>query len=192
MDYYDWLEGAVSCPSCGWKGAGRDLSLSEMFEGGAEYVCPMCSHEFGFRAFPTADEVRRDPRADPLDKMALGIREERLARHEATKLVSPVQLPALDPAPAVLVWDVVDVPGGDSEVHILHGERVLWRELSWYENYERFEEVARILKLKYGDELTDLVPTRRSWLDLLGDCLSADHHVEVVRASLGARSGSKP
>jgi hypothetical protein len=189
MDYYDWRASAVTCPTCGWQGTGQDLALSEMFEGGAEYACPKCGHEFGFQAFPTADEVRNDPRADPIDKLALGIRESRLARHDATKLVSIDQLPNLDPSPTVLVWDVAANPSGDSEVQILHGERVLWRELSWYENYERFGEIARLLKQKYGEELVDLVPTRRSWMDLYGDRLSADRHVEDVRSSLRSKGG---
>lgn len=184
MNYYDWQESSITCPACGWVGAGRDLQLSEMFEAGAEYACPKCSHEFGFQIFPTSDEVRTDPRAAPEDKLALKVREERLAHHEASKLVSPSQLPVVNPSPSVLVWDVVEVSRGESEVHILHGERVLWREVSWYENYKRFGEIARVLKQTYGDDFIDLVPTRRSWLDLYGDRLSAPSHVAAIRAAI--------
>jgi len=185
MDYYDWRETKVECPGCRWNGAGSEMAQGETFEGGAEHHCPRCGHYFGFQSYPTADQVRTDPRADPSDKRALAVREERLARHEATKLTSHVQLPSLNPTPAHLDWDVVEIAEGEFEVQIRHGDRVIWREMSWYENYARFEEVAIILKQKYGQALKDLVPTRRSQLDLFGDRLSAPSLVESVRKSLG-------
>ena len=47
----------------------------------------------------------------------------------------------------------------------------------FYENYVRLGEVASTLPQKYGIILVDLVPTRRSWLDLCG--------VHCQRATLG-------
>ena len=184
--YYDFQSEQLSCTRCGWMGLGRDALMYEMFEGGAEYACPACRAIFGFVAFPTQDEARTDPRADPIDRAIADRRAERQARFAATRLTSPVQLPPLEPPPAVLAWDVVDVAPGEAEVRILHGERVIWRELSFYENFRRFDEVARILKAKYGDALRDLVPTERSFNDLLGDSLSADAHVAAARAALSA------
>lgn len=185
--YYDFQSEPLNCTHCGWTGLGRDTTLYEMFEGGAEYCCPTCHAVFGFVAFPTEDEARTDPRADPIDRAIADRRAERQARFEATRLTSPVQLPPLAPPPSRLVWDVVDVAPDEAEVRILHGDRVVWRELSFYENFRRFDEVARILKAKYGDALRDLVPTGRSLTDLLGDDLSASGRVEAVRAWL--RSG---
>ena len=185
--YYDFQSESLTCTRCGWMGVGRDALMYEMFEGGAEYACPACRAIFGFVAFPTQDEARTDPRVDPIDRAIADRRAERQARFEATRLTSPVQLPPLEPPPTVLAWDVVAVAPGEDEVHILHGDRIVWRELSFYENYHRFGEVARILKAKYGDALSDLVPTERSYTHLLGDSLSADSSVEAVRAWM--RSG---
>ena len=184
IDWYDWQEGTVECPQCGWRGTGKTAALAEMFAEGAEYVCPACGHDLGFHAFPTLDAMHSDPRADPAERTMAAIISGRLERHERTKLVSPDQLPDLEPPPANLAWDVVETSKHESDVVILAGERVIWRELSFYENYERFCEVAAILKRKYGPALVDLVPTRRSWLDLYGDRLAALDIVDAVRADM--------
>lgn len=159
-------------------------ALAEMFAEGAEFVCPDCGHDLGFHAFPTLEAMLGDPRADPADRAMAATISRRLERHERTKLVSPEQLPDLQPPPAILAWDVVETQNDESEVLILAGERVIWRELSFYENYERFGEVAAILKQKYGPALVDLEPTRRSWVDLYGDRLAAPGIVDAVRASM--------
>lgn len=183
-NYFDWMEGRVSC-SCGWSGTGADACIGETFSEGAEYDCPECGGKLRFVLFPTHLEMRDDPRADPADRAGALLALSRFEQHDREKLVSPDQLPSLAPPPTVLVWDVVDGRKECSEdVVILHGQQVLWRELSFYENYVRFGEVASILRQKYGPELIDLVPTRRSWLDLYGDALSATSHVEAARVRL--------
>lgn len=75
---------------------------------------------------------------------------------------------------------------------ICWGEREIWRELAWYEGYERFREVAVLLQRKYGRALRDLVPRDESELYLYGDELDAPSRVEKVRAELarGAFAGS--
>lgn len=182
--WYDFQHDPLTCAACGWTGRGRDAAMREMFDGGAEYMCPACSRYFGFVGFPTPDEVRSDPRADPIDRMVVECRDERIAAFERTKLRSPDQLPAVDPPPVALVWDVVTDPERGDEVVILHGDRVLWREISWYENFRRFDEVARVLKARYGETLQDLVPSRRSWMDLLGDSMRADGEIATTRAAI--------
>lgn len=192
LGWYDFQEGPVTCTGCGWCGPGRDAVMREMFDGGAEYQCPRCSRYFGFVGYPTEAEVRADPRADPVDRAVIARRDERAARFAATKLTSPAQLPPLDPPPAALAWDDVEVAPGEHEVQIRHGERVLWRELGWYGNDARFAEVARILKDRYGDTLQDLVPTERSLTYLLGDSGSADRRIADVRAALASGAPPRP
>ena len=60
----------------------------------------------------------------------------------------------------------------------------MWRELALWEGIERFEEVAMILRARYGSRLHDLVPTEASHLYLYGDKLSARGAVEHIRKKL--------
>lgn len=184
MSYYDWMDKSLSCPACGWNGCGRDAVAGEVFRDGAEYHCPSCQHKFGFVVFPSHEDNLSDARAGPSDRLASHIATRRAEQFLVTKLREPSQLPALDPRPQSPVWDVVDGPGDDRYVVISHGDTEIWRELSWYENFERFGEVASILQQKYGDALRDLVPTDRSKLDLYGDNLSSPAYVENVRKAL--------
>lgn len=64
------------------------------------------------------------------------------------------------------------------------GDHVIFSEPAVYEGYERFDEVARILKSKYGSRLTDLVPTDESHLYLYGDRLGSPELVRSIRREL--------
>jgi len=189
MSYYDWLDKQITCKGCGWSGHGRDMTVGESFEGGAERHCPKCGEYYGFVAYPMRAEVLSDPRAQDVDRMVAGVQSDRIDRFNRDKLTGPDQLPDLNPPPTTLVWDVTEPvgPSGEEFVVIRHGEREIWRELSWYENYERFGAIARILYLKYGETLRDLVPTRKSHFDLYGDRMSAPRYVERIRHALANR-----
>lgn len=53
-----------------------------------------------------------------------------------------------------------------------------------YEGYERFEEVAHILKERYGAALRDLMPTATSASYLYGDSLTASDRIARFRRAL--------
>ena len=55
------------------------------------------------------------------------------------------------------------------ETVIRLGDRVIFSEPGGWENYERFIEVAEILRAHYGTALKDLVPIDRSKSNLWGD-----------------------
>lgn len=99
---------------------------------------------------------------------------------ESELLTSPAQLPELADEKLILAWDQ-----SEADSIVLHGDRVIWHERTGWEVYERFEEVAGILKQKYGKRLVDLVPTQRSLYALYGDSTRASFHVAFVRESLG-------
>jgi hypothetical protein len=95
-------------------------------------------------------------------------------------LTAPDQLPDLPGETLILTWDQID-----ADSIVLQGDRVLWRERTGWEVYERFEEIAGILKQRYGKRLVDIVPTPRSLYALYGDSTAANFHVAFVRQSLG-------
>jgi hypothetical protein len=106
---------------------------------------------------------------------------DQLDAARSAPLTAPEQLPHLPgETPLILTWDQI-------EAHslVLHGDRVIWRERTGWEVYARFEEIAGILKQRYGGRLVDLVPTPRSLYALYGDSTAACFHVAGVRESLG-------
>ncbi len=57
--YYALKRKRLSCPECGWRGTGNDLTVSEVYESGIiEYTCPRCSFDIAFTAGPTVQEHR--------------------------------------------------------------------------------------------------------------------------------------
>jgi hypothetical protein len=73
------------------------------------------------------------------------------------------------------------VTNGERRTIILYGDRVLFSEPALWEGYERFEEICKIVRDKYGKNVTDLVPTSASEMYLYGDVLSSPDFVNNVR-----------
>ena len=69
-----------------------------------------------------------------------------------------------------------------------HGGQEIWRELAFFEGYERFAVVFEILRERYGSRLTEVRPTSASELYLYGDKLSAPATIERLNASLESSS----
>ena len=61
------------------------------------------------------------------------------------------------------------------------GKKEIFKEPAVYEGYERFEEVARILKARYGNALLDMAPTQNSEVYLYGDSLTAADRIAKFR-----------
>jgi hypothetical protein len=98
-------------------------------------------------------------------------------------LTAPAQLPDLEDEKLFLTWDQIE-----ADSIIRRGNRVIWQERTGWEVYERFEEIAGILKQKYGKRLVDIVPTPGSLYALYGGSTRASFHVASVRESLGRDS----
>lgn len=98
------------------------------------------------------------------------------------ELYSPRQLPDIDGQEMVFQWDQEE-----ADSIISYGDRLVWRERTGWEVFERFAEIAEVLQYKYGNRLKDLVPTERSKYALLGDRYSAYFVVERARGSLGSQ-----
>lgn len=95
-------------------------------------------------------------------------------------LACATQLPELEGETLILTWDQIE-----ADSLILQGDSIIWREKTGWQVYDRFEEIAIILKQKYGKRLIDIVPTPRSLYALYGDSTAASFHVTSVRESLG-------
>lgn len=178
----DWRRQELRC-DCGWCGP-LHLDQAEPHESLMEFCCPECDTSLVIVTYPTDDEAFK--RLDELprsERASVLKRQQFLEEAGRLSLQHPEQLPALEDDELELQWDFL-TEGETRFTIIRHGATVVWRELAFWEGTERFEEVAMILKARYGSRLLDLVPTEASYLYLYGDELSAPSTVKQVRKSL--------
>jgi hypothetical protein len=79
-----------------------------------------------------------------------------LNRFEKGKLRSADQLPNLEGDSLELEWDFQTGDDGDWYQVIRAGDVELWRELAFFNNLRRFEEMKGLLKAKYGTRFKSL------------------------------------
>ena len=158
VDYFStWRTDPLHCPSCNWVGAGEKLTSSELDSFGCEYDCPQCARTLLYVAFPTLQEalIHQD-QLPPHERAALLATVQHQALREAKQLtLTPDALPDIPETHFVLDWD----DGQRATVEIRFGNTIIWSEPNAYENAERFVEIAKILKQKYGKRLRDLRPS---------------------------------
>ena len=193
FEYYDeWKTAILACPRCGWEGT-FDQGVVELYDELMDSSCPICAWfdapMLAIVSYPTIQESEQNwSRLNDGEKREVAARKEFLERWEMARLKAPNQLPELDGPELTLVWDCVDE--ATEQVTVLrHRDLEIWREPALYEGYDRFREIAVILKRKYGVRLRDVVPTPGSELYLYGDKLSAPDHVRATRQSLKTRRG---
>ncbi len=183
--YSNWKTDTFNCLHCNWSGPGAECVQGEDFNDLVEMDCPKCRENIFNLIYPTEKEIEQNwEKVSEAAKKLFLIRKQQNKDFSDGCLRSPKQLPDLMGDDLVLTWDIEDRNNGGNTL-IKWGERVIWRETAWYECYERFIEVAHILKEKYQDQLQDLVPTRKSIYWLLGDRLTASSKVESCRSTLG-------
>jgi hypothetical protein len=185
LTYWEYDPDAhLTCSSCGWTGQGGDR---EFFDELLDVRCPECERMLLIVAYPAPEETRAAAAAGNLRaKEALpqvDAREAFLERAQASELRDRDQLPELEGERVRIEWDFED-RGGESWTVLRHEGREIWRELAYYEGYERFAVVFRILRGRYGSRLVEVRPTPASEVYLYGDQMQARDEVAALNASL--------
>lgn len=192
FNYFDdaWKTEILECPKCHWLGTFNEASV-EYHDELMDSSCPKCdvfkTPMLAIVNYPTLEELRANQ-----DKP--GIREyvERIDdgfdKFEREKLREPEQLPEIDEESFTLTWDFDNSVGDDERTLIKHRDTVIFSEPARWEEYERFHQIAEILKQKYGERISDLIPTERSEMWLYGDRWTAPEYVESVREKLREQS----
>lgn len=181
--YFDAMAEEHKC-SCGWVGQGNALAMGELFDDRSEWHCPACHEKLLVVLHPTIEEYRANwDKLDDRERRSVESHEQFWDQFRREMLRSPDDLPDVSDSSFVLTWDRSADPNSRRTL-IKLGDRVIFSEPEVWEGYERFEEVAEILKAKYGSHLTDLIPTERSETYLYGDKMSAPRFVEDVRRKL--------
>lgn len=180
--YYDnWQDEEFDCPACKWHGPGSVLVLGDYTLDSAERLCPTCEECITVVLHPTIEESRANwDKVSEWDRKNIETAEAFHAEFDRRKLREPAQLPDITEPSFILYWDLADYDS-HRETLIKHGDNVIFAEPALYEGYERFIEVAEILRSRYGAALRDLIPTKGSELYLYGDNSSSPATVAVAR-----------
>jgi hypothetical protein len=188
FNYYDdWKSAVLECSKCGWKGTFEQGSV-EYNDELMDSSCPRCdwlaAPMLAIVSYPTTEEFRANwGRLSDEEMRHVEAIERFHANFDARKLRDPSQLPNIESRSFVLHWDFF-VAEPDRETLIKHGETVIFREPAIYEGYERFIEIAKILRARYGSALCDLIPTESSELYLYGERLSSPQTIAEVRKKM--------
>ena len=136
----------------------------------------MCDEFVAIICDPTEQEVRDEAPAGIPDAIeTLSMIERTKARNEKARgmaLQSPNQLPEIEGDRLILHWDLEE-NGGESYVVLTCKGAFLWRELAFWEGWERFNDVKETLKARYGARFAALSPSDQSEFWLYGDDHSA-------------------
>ncbi len=187
-NYYDeWRTSQHGCRRCDWVGPGTALVIGEVFAELTEFDCPSCGEKLLLVGHPSTQESRDNwEKLDDGERRHVEAIERFRDQFQHEKLRSADDLPDVSADQFAVIWDFVNDDPSNSRTVMKVGDRVLFSEPAVYEGYERFAEVARILKAKYGSHVKDLIPTERSRLYLYGDRLSALEFIDRVRRELSS------
>jgi hypothetical protein len=182
LAYYEYHgDEQLACPRCGWSGLARDGS-QELHRELFDVSCPSCDKMLLVVSFPTSEETRQAAAAGNPEAIGelprLDEREARQARAKSLALKPDSELPQLEGDSLHFTWDLEEA-GEEHWTVIRYEERVIWRELAYWEGWERFTTVKDILKSRYGDRFASLGPTVASELYLYGDDLTASSKLET-------------
>ncbi len=177
VSYFTYKTERYTCRHCGWQGEGSELVQGDVFSELFELDCPACHERVAAVMYPTLAESRDNwQKLSDGEKAHVEAMERSRDAFEAICLKRPEQLPDIPAKEFSLTWDHVD---GMTMIRL--GDLVIFTEPAVYEGYRRFEEVAQVLKEKYGAALLDLEPTKDSWLYLYGDSISSPERVAKFR-----------
>ncbi len=188
-NYYDnWRAEDYECAVCKWHGDGAALKQGEVTGEYFELQCPRCSEVVTIVMNPTIEESRSNwDKLSEADRRQVEAIEKHRADFEADRLSESSILPDIGADSFTLSWDFHHAGFGSTTL-IKHGDKVIFEEPAIYEGYERFIDVAEILRARYGPALRDLIPTEGSQMYLYGDRLGSPGTVEEARKRIFSRT----
>lgn len=176
--YSDWQRSVFACAECGWTG---NVGYGDLEAGDVAAIieCPTCFRSIGVVLYPNLAETKEAAangneeaiKALPSFESRIKDNWKLLERFEEEKLHSADQLPDLDGESLAFDWDFVKGEDGQFYQVIRAGDAEAWRELAFFNNIRRFEEIKELLKAKYGTRFKSLTPTLASIEWLSGDNL---------------------
>ncbi len=185
FNYLELDETIIHCPHCSWIGFGKQTEQDDhIYDYGIDLLCPKCDKTLGLCLFPTKQESLASPKVSDEEKERIRNVMARRENFEKTKLKDVSQLKEIYDESFTLLWTFWGEGDRIQTLRIMYHDEIIWEELAWYEYYERYIEIAKILKAKYGIRLTDLIPSENSSIFLYGDKWNADEIVNEARKKI--------
>ena len=157
--------------------------MGDWYDDGFEVDCPKCHERFPeLIMFPMIDEVME--KGSKKDKLAAAKHKKSREKWLASLLTNINQLPDLDSDLMTFVLREVK-EGGENYIEITYNDEVVWKEIRVYEYYERFIEIGKLFKEKYGKRMIDIVPDVNG-VYLYGDDSHSFQLIEDFRKELRA------
>ncbi|MBW7869678.1 MAG: hypothetical protein H3C39_01315 [Flavobacteriia bacterium] len=182
LEYYKYQNQDFECGNCSWKGKGESLTVGDVFDSLFEVHCPECMNKIGNVLHPSFDEVLKY--GSNAEKLRLQNMMTKFEIIEASQLESVDELPNID-KDDVIIFRIKEENIEETDCLVIYADGIeIWRELSYFEYFDRYIEIAKILKQKYGSRMTDLV-TDEFVPRMYGDCSLSDiQRVKAFRKSL--------
>ena len=155
--------------------------MGDWYDDGFEVDCPKCHERFPeLIMFPMIDEVME--KGSKKDKLAAAKQKKSREKWLASLLKSTNQLPDLHDD--IMIFELKELEdNGENYIIITYNGLVVWKEIRVYEYYDRFIEIGKLFKKKYGKRMVDLVP-EVDGLYLYGDSCSSVQLIDEFRAEL--------
>lgn len=178
MNYFTYEKEKFTCKNCNWSGLGNEALVGEYFNAGFEIDCPNCGGTLpGLIGFTSLEEtvLKGNEYEKKRAQEQILLRE----RFRAARLENAEQLPDIEGEN--LTFHMSEADEGDDEILIFKYEgQEVWREMCYYEYYERYIEIAEIMIEKYGSKLKDIVP-KVNGIYFYGDTLKSPAVIKEFR-----------
>ncbi len=153
---YSYKTEMFTCNHCAWIGLGEKTKMGDVYKHGFEIVCPQCEEQLsGLILFPTIEETLE--KGSDWDKLRIKAMETFQEKWLDSLLKDISQLPDLPYDLMAFVLSEIKEEG-ENYIIISYKDKLIWKEIRAYEYYERFIELGKLFKRKYGDKMIDLVP----------------------------------
>jgi hypothetical protein len=180
-NYYSYKTEKYSCRHCGWIGFGKDAEQGEIFKDGFEVDCPKCHERLpGLILFPTIEETLE--KGTEADKRAANASKSFREKWLSSLVTDVNQLPDLHGDLMAFVLREIEEEG-EKYIIITEQNKIILKEILAYEYYNRFIEIGKLLKQKYGDNMIDLVPDVDGYY-LYGDSIHSYNLIKKFRKRL--------
>jgi hypothetical protein len=174
--YSNWQQEAFTCAHCGWTG---NVGYGDLEAGDVTAIieCPKCYRSLGVIMYPNLEDTKEaaaqgnEKAIQELPEFEARIErnQELLKRFDREKLQNPDELPELDGESLEFLWDFLKGDDGEFYQSIRLGNVEVWKELAFFNNVRRFEQMKELFKLRYGSRFKSLTPTDDSIEWLTGD-----------------------
>lgn len=174
LDYYKYKTENLSCHKCKWEGTGEQAATGEQFSELFELDCPKCFERVAIISYPSTAEAIQHGTAEEKNMAERITKKQEEIR--SSRIESESQLP--DILGEIIIEAKEKSVDGAGWLEIYANEDLLWKELGYYEYYQRFIEICELLDVKYKGQIKAIKYDNSQYL--LGDKISAPEIIKKV------------